>query len=380
MALATTGASSMAVVNGDLEIQDATLNINSLAGFGTGNYELIAFTTVGSDNLSLGSGTSSDFNYLIVDEANSIWLDVTPAAVTPVGPFTWTGANGSAWDINATQNWSNASGASKYADGYAVTFDDMAGAGHGTVSIAGTVEPTSILVNNSSLAYTFSGAGSIADNIAGPTSLTKSGNGSLEINMAGNTYSGGTFLTAGLLQLDANSTVTSGTLAGGPVGVGPVTLSGGTLQDNGSGVTLANAVNVTGNVTLAGLTFGPQGLSTPNTVTITGAPTITVTSPVTVADQVSGTLVKAGFEYADPDRGGQQSRRYDAGQRRHVGGHGGQHRHAGGAFQQRQCDLQPGGPWHPESGGQRQRLADCGGHCCAGRHLQQHLHRCDDDQ
>ena len=128
------------MVNGDLEIQDATLNINSLAGFGTGNYELIAFTTVGSDNLSLGSGTSSDFNYLIVDEANSIWLDVTPAAVTPVGPFTWTGANGSAWDINATQNWSNASGASKYADGYAVTFDDMAGAGHGTVSIAGTVD------------------------------------------------------------------------------------------------------------------------------------------------------------------------------------------------------------------------------------------------
>ena len=87
MALATTGTSSMAVVNGDLEIQDATLNINSLAGFGTGNYELIAFTTVGSDNLSLGSGTSSDFNYLIVDEANSIWLDVTPAAVTPVGPL-----------------------------------------------------------------------------------------------------------------------------------------------------------------------------------------------------------------------------------------------------------------------------------------------------
>ena len=68
----------------------------------------------------------------------------------------------------------------------------MAGAGHGTVTIAGTVEPTSILVNNSSLAYTFSGDGSIADNIAGPTSLTKSGNGPLEINMAGNTYSGGT--------------------------------------------------------------------------------------------------------------------------------------------------------------------------------------------
>ncbi len=220
---------------------------------------------------------------------------MTPAAVTPVGPFTWTGANGSAWDINATANWSNASGASKYVDGYAVTFDDTAGAGHGTVSIAGTVEPTSILVNNSSLAYTFSGAGSIADNIAGPTSLTKSGNGSLEINMAGNTYSGGTFLTAGVLQVDASSTVTSGTLASGPLGVGPINLSGGTLQDNGSGGDAGQrGEHHRQRPTLAGLTFGPQGLSTPNTVTITGAPTITVTSPVTIADQVSGNLVKAG--------------------------------------------------------------------------------------
>ena len=208
----------------------------------------------------------------ISDSNDTLYLDLTSSVVTPTGPFTWTGTNGSAWDINTTVNWSSSGTASTYVDGYAVTFDDTAVTG--LVSIAGTVQPTSITVSNSGLAYVFSGTGSIADNIAGPTTLTKSGNGSLEINMAGNTYSGGTFVTAGVLQVDASSAVDG---SSGPLGTGPITLSGGTLQDNGSGVTLTNAVNITGDVTLASsggtgsLTFAPQGLSTPNVVTITRA-------------------------------------------------------------------------------------------------------------
>ena len=71
------------------------------------------------------------------------------------------------------------------------------------------------------------------------------------------------------------------------------------MQDGGAGYTLANAVNINGNVTFGsagagGLTLGPQTLSTPNTVTITGSPTIYVTAPTTIADQVTGALVKDG--------------------------------------------------------------------------------------
>ena len=66
------------------------------------------------------------------------------------------------------------------------------------------------------------------------------------MNMANNTYSGGTNLIAGVLQVDASSTVSSGTLQSGPLGVGPVALSGGTLQDDGNGRTLANAVTISG--------------------------------------------------------------------------------------------------------------------------------------
>ena len=127
----------------------------------------------------------------------------------------------------------------------------------------------------------------------------KQGTGTLAMNMPSNTYSGGTRLGGGVLQIGASSTVSGGALAAGPLGTGPLNFSSGTLQDSGGGYTLANAVNINGNVTFAsagsgGLTLGPQRLSTPNTVTITGSPTIYVTAPTTIADQVAGALVKDG--------------------------------------------------------------------------------------
>ena len=45
---------------------------------------------------------------------------------------------------------------------------------------------------------------------------------------------------------------------------------------------------------MGGLTLGPQGLSTPNTVTLTGSPTLYVTAPTTIADPITGALVKDG--------------------------------------------------------------------------------------
>ena len=121
--------------------------------------------------------------------------------------------------------------------------------------------------------------------------------------MANNTYNGGTNLESGVLQVGASSMVSNGTLQSGPLGVGPVGLSGGTLQDDGNGRTLGSTPSpISGDVTLAsagtmGLTFGPSNtgtLATPNTITITGAPTITVTAPTTFADEVCGNLVMAG--------------------------------------------------------------------------------------
>ena len=70
------------------------------------------------------------------------------------------------------------------------------------------------------------------------------------------------------------------------------------MQDGGAGYTLANALTINANVTFAGtggLTFGPQTLATPNTITITGSPTLYVTATTTFTNSVIGsTLVKDG--------------------------------------------------------------------------------------
>ena len=117
----------------------------------------------------------------------------------------------------------------------------------------------------------------------------------LTITMSTNTYSGGTMLDGGILQIGASSTVSGGSVASGPLGIGLLTLSGGTLQDDGNGQTLANAISVNGNVTLGQRRRERPDPQRPNTVAITGSPVITVTAPTTIADQITGgTLVLAG--------------------------------------------------------------------------------------
>ncbi len=81
-----------------------------------------------------------------------------------------------------------------------------------------------------------------------------------------------------------------------------MTLSSGTLQDDGGGRTLATAVIFNGNVTLAsagstGVSFAPLGLAVPNVATMSNSPTITVTAPTTIADPIVGS---SGFTKSGP--------------------------------------------------------------------------------
>ncbi len=80
----------------------------------------------------------------------------------------------------------------------------------------------------------------------------------------------------------------------GPLGTGTITLSGGTLSDDGTARTLTNSLAITGNVTLAStgsgsLTFDPTGLATPSTVAISNTPTLTVNNTTTIKEAISGT-------------------------------------------------------------------------------------------
>ena len=156
--------------------------------------------------------------------------------------------------------------------------------------------PAGRIIQNGPGSLTFTSAASCADTIV-------YNGGTLSLNMTGTNFSGGLDLAAPLLlPVGASSTVSGGTLAYSPLGVGALILSNGTLQDDGGGRTLANAVTIDGNVTLAsagstGVSFSPLGLSTPNVVTMNNSPTITVTAPTTIGDQIVGT---SGFTMCGP--------------------------------------------------------------------------------
>ena len=180
-------------------------------------------------------------------------------------------------------NWNTTSG--KYANGDVAGF--TAGTGNGNVAIATTLTPLGVVVRNNSLYYTFSGAG----NIGGTASLVEGAPAPWRSTWPTTPIAAAPrWTTASCRSTPAPPSPAA--LAKGPLGVGTITLGGGTFQGS---VTLANAVSVIGNTTLSGLTFGPQSLATPNTFTVTGAPAISVTTPVTIADPIAGdTLNMAG--------------------------------------------------------------------------------------
>ena len=145
----------------------------------------------GAANLVLAGGAG---NY-----RTPTFSDATPGIITlALGSEsrTWTGAAGTAWDINGSTNW--AEGDQKFLQLDAVTFTDV---GAGTVAITGAVMPSSITVN-STADYTFTASGS--NLIAGAGSLTKRGAGTLTLGGA-NTFSGDITVNAGILKAAASA-------------------------------------------------------------------------------------------------------------------------------------------------------------------------------
>ncbi len=222
----------------------------------------------------------------------------TPATIS------WNNAggtgDGTTWNnAQVQQNWSNGGTPDAFFDGDTVTFSD-ANSGHYTVSIVGSVRPSSTTVTNGGgTTYVFNdgGSGSI---LTGSLLMNSSdGTGALTINTS-NTFNGGTTVQSGTVNANA----------AGALGVGPIALSGGTLNlanagainaastiilnsgtlDNTSAgtITLPNNPQVwAGNFTYAGAT---QSLNMgTGAVTLNANPTITVSNnALTVGGVISG--------------------------------------------------------------------------------------------
>ena len=120
----------------------------------------------------------------------------------------WSGLNGTAWDIAATENFTMAGESSIFVTGDKVLFDDTAS--QFTVSINSDVETDTLTVDNTT-GYTFTGTGKLTGN----TTLVKRGTGMLTINND-NDYTGGTRISGGTVKVSSlsNANQAAGNLGG----------------------------------------------------------------------------------------------------------------------------------------------------------------------
>jgi autotransporter-associated beta strand protein len=186
--------------------------------------------TVGTNFLFSGRGTA----YLNGD-STKLLFDPAPATLKWAGNAA---GNPSGWDTNGTENWINTGSSDKFLAGDNVVFDETAAVFGVTVQGA-NVQPNSVLISGPT-DYTIGGAP-----IAGLGSLTKNG-AATAILTANNSYSGGTIISAGILQLG------DGTAATGSAGAGSIANNGTLLLNHGAAVTFSNAVTDSGSFAKSG--------------------------------------------------------------------------------------------------------------------------------
>lgn len=239
-----------------------SIAITPRPGVASGTYPLIDYTgTIGGSGfagLSLIPSPNPRYGMTLVDNVAGTSVDLAYVAPTPV---VWTGATDTEWADVATLNWKLESDSSptRFHPFDVVKFDDTATSG--AVNITSSVNPVSMVVNNSTLPYDFTGSA-----IAGTSSLTKTGAGVLTIGTA-NTFTGPVEILGGTVNVSAGSN----------------------LGASGSGNTLA--IN-------AGTLRATQSLTLPRRMTIPGAGELEVDDTFQVTSSGGfnggGTLTKTG--------------------------------------------------------------------------------------
>ena len=218
----------------------ATPNVNAGGtAIAVGTYPLIKYTgTVSgtaptSANITLSGGSASGY-VTNISASKTITLVVTSSTYNPA--LSWRVGNG-VWDINTTSNWTQFGNPAKYTDGNAVIFDDTAsGPSPIMVTLNTVVNPLAVTANNSTnnttgKSYIITGTGGIT----GSGALGLLGSGTVTLTGT-NSYTGGTTISAGQLNINNGGDPTYGTA----IGFGPLTLNAGATIDNtsGSNVTL----------------------------------------------------------------------------------------------------------------------------------------------
>ncbi|WP_193211264.1 beta strand repeat-containing protein [Luteolibacter marinus] len=161
----------------------------------------------GFANLSLAPGS----RFTLVHNTADTSVDLLYSG----GTITWAGGTG-VWDLDTTANWELDGSPTPFLTGDAARFDDSASTGN--VVLAGDQNPSALLIDNDTLAYTLSG-----DTLGGNGDFTKQGPGTATVTTP-TSYSGYTYVDEGLLTFGDGA-------SSGEVGSGPVDLlPGATLR------------------------------------------------------------------------------------------------------------------------------------------------------
>ena len=266
-ALAANGAPGSVVINID----------GSLAASGT--YALIGFGSLNpaqSTAFALGAtpATNARQTGILQDTGDMLIWNV-------VGGYPiWTGVNGSLFSGGNNWKLSTDGSATDFIPGDTVVFDDSASGFTVNVSGTGNVSPLSVTFSQTGT-YTLQGS----FGIAGTGTLLKNNTGTLVITNT-NGFTGGSTLSAGLVQVGNNLAL----------GAGVVNMNGAALSaaDTNS-YTLANNFLLAADTAL-GDPVNNGSLAFAGSVDLGGtARTLTVNSPVTISGVVTdGGLIKAG--------------------------------------------------------------------------------------
>ena len=246
--------------------------LGAITGTTTGNRITIVKNGSGLFRLD---GTNTFTGGLTLN-SGSLMLGANAALGT--GTFT-TGSNGVSIDVTAARTLTN-NNAQVWNGDFTFLGTNTLNTGTGGVTLGGN----RIITTNASVLT----VGGVINDDVNTYSLTKAGNGVLQLNAA-NTFDGGVMLQTGTLRIGNNSAV----------GTGTITFGGGALSGTGTTLrTLTNAVTFTGDGTIGEAATNTAPLTFNGGVDLGGSTrTLTVlSSTATFAGAVSGAggLTKGG--------------------------------------------------------------------------------------
>lgn len=187
-----TGETDLVKVQGDFDVQAPVIfTIRTYEQVGLpGKFKLIEYTGTFSgsmDNFSVRGLTG--LSYDIVNENNTIYLVINEQRKASNG-VVWTGVENNQWDYK-TKNFKLGADATEFVAGDGVEFGDDAATAD--VVMESLMPISAATINNQTKEYTFSGTGGFS----GTGSLTKVGEGKVNLNSTKSDYTGATIIKGG---------------------------------------------------------------------------------------------------------------------------------------------------------------------------------------